>query len=105
MIDFLNDLSGAELVLLSSAIAIFISDSLDNDDINTLGYNNDQNDGHNKFEMLLYKIHVVIHCGLYPLKNGVWRPPSSFVRTYTSDVNFVCGFIVPGFANTWPLSM
>lgn len=37
MIDFLNDLSGAELVLLSSAIAIFISDSLDNDDINTLG--------------------------------------------------------------------
>lgn len=37
LIDFLNDLSGAELVLLSSAIAIFISDSLDNDDINTLG--------------------------------------------------------------------
>lgn len=37
LIDFLNDLSGAELVLLSSAIAIFISDGLDNDDINTLG--------------------------------------------------------------------
>lgn len=37
LIDFLNDLSGAELVLLSSAIAIFISEGLDNDDINTLG--------------------------------------------------------------------
>lgn len=37
MIDFLNDLSGAELVLLSSILAILISENLDNDDINTLG--------------------------------------------------------------------
>lgn len=37
LIDLLNDLSGTELVLLSSAIAIFISEGLDNDDINTLG--------------------------------------------------------------------
>lgn len=33
----LNDLSGAELVLLSSVLAILISENLDNDDINTLG--------------------------------------------------------------------
>ena len=38
------------------------------------------------------------------MKNGVWRPPSSLVRTYTCDLNFVCGCIVPGFARTWPLS-
>lgn len=37
LIDFLNDLSGAELVLLSSILAILISENLDNDDINTLG--------------------------------------------------------------------
>ncbi|VYU17458.1 Uncharacterised protein [Finegoldia magna] len=32
-------------------------------------------------------------------------PPSSFVNTYTSASNFVCGWIVPGAANTCPLSM
>lgn len=37
LIDLLNDLSGAELVLLSSVLAILISENLDNDDINTLG--------------------------------------------------------------------
>lgn len=37
LIDLLNDLSGAELVLLSSILAILISENLDNDDINTLG--------------------------------------------------------------------
>lgn len=37
LIDFFNDLSGAELVLLSSILAILISENLDNDDINTLG--------------------------------------------------------------------
>src|SRR5690606_36140870 len=40
-----------------------------------------------------------------PLKNGVCLPPSSFVSTYTSASNFVCGVIVPGFANTCPLSI
>jgi hypothetical protein len=39
-----------------------------------------------------------------PLKNGVCRPPSSFVSTYTSALNFVCGVIEPGFASTWPRS-
>lgn len=37
MTHLLNDLSGAELVLLSSVLAILISENLDNDDINTLG--------------------------------------------------------------------
>lgn len=37
LIDLLNDLSGAELVLLSSVLAILISENLDNDEINTLG--------------------------------------------------------------------
>lgn len=37
LIDLLNNLSGAELVLLSSVLAIVISENLDNDDINTLG--------------------------------------------------------------------
>lgn len=36
------------------------------------------------------------NCGRYPLKNGVWRPPSSLVRTYTCAVNSVCGCTVPG---------
>ena len=45
------------------------------------------------------------NCGRYPLKNGVWRPPSSLVRTYTCAVNSVCGCTVPGFASTCPLSM
>jgi hypothetical protein len=38
------------------------------------------------------------------LKNGVWRPPSSFERTYTSALKCVCGVIEPGFASTWPRS-
>lgn len=33
----LNNLSGAELVFLSSILAIVISENLNNDDINTLG--------------------------------------------------------------------
>lgn len=37
LIDMLNNLSGAELVLLSSILAIVISENLNNDDINTLG--------------------------------------------------------------------
>ncbi len=37
LINLLNDLSGAELVLLSSILAIVISEGLDNDEINTLG--------------------------------------------------------------------
>src|SRR5262249_13069124 len=36
---------------------------------------------------------------------GVCRPPSSFVSTYTSAMNFVCGWIVPGFASTIPPSI
>src|SRR6266705_2090504 len=32
------------------------------------------------------------------------RPPSSFVSTYTSALNFVCGVIVLGFASTIPRS-
>ena len=32
-------------------------------------------------------------------------PPSSLVSTYTSDLNFVCGWIVPGAASTCPLSI
>src|SRR5436190_335346 len=36
--------------------------------------------------------------------NGVWRPPSSFERTYTSALKCVCGVIEPGFASTWPRS-
>src|SRR6185295_648745 len=45
------------------------------------------------------------NCGRYPLKNGVCRPPSSFVSTYTSAVNCVCGVIEPGLASTIPRSM
>src|SRR6056297_376014 len=45
------------------------------------------------------------NCGLYPSKNGVCLPPSSFVSTYTSPLNFVCGVIEPGLASTCPLSM
>ena len=37
LIDMLNNLSGAELVLLSSILAIVISENLNNDDINTIG--------------------------------------------------------------------
>jgi hypothetical protein len=40
------------------------------------------------------------NCGRYPRKNGVCRPPSSFVNTYTSARNFLCGVIDPGFATT-----
>src|SRR6056297_1825570 len=45
------------------------------------------------------------NCGLYPSKNGVCLPPSSLLSTYTSALNFVCGVILPGFANTCPLSI
>src|ERR1041384_5872000 len=45
------------------------------------------------------------NCGRYPLKNGVCLPPSSFVSTYTSALNFVCGVIDPGFEITCPLSI
>ena len=38
------------------------------------------------------------------MKNAVWRPPSSLVKTYTCALNFVCGCIDPGFARTCPLS-
>src|SRR5262245_42997722 len=44
------------------------------------------------------------NCGRYPLKNGVCRPPSSFVRMYACAVNFRCGVIEPGFAHTCPRS-
>src|SRR5438445_115084 len=44
------------------------------------------------------------NCGRYPLKNGVCRPPSSLVSTYTSALNLVCGVIEPGFASTMPRS-
>src|SRR5262245_49853597 len=44
------------------------------------------------------------NCGRYPLNNGVCRPPSSFASTYTSALNFLCGVIDPGFANTCPRS-
>lgn len=37
LIDILNNLSGAELVALSSILAIIISEGLNNDEINTLG--------------------------------------------------------------------
>lgn len=37
MIDFLNNISGAELVALSSVLAILISQELDTDEINILG--------------------------------------------------------------------
>src|SRR6185437_7800499 len=37
-------------------------------------------------------------------KNGVCRPPSSFVNTYASALNFVCGVIDPGLDNTCPRS-
>ena len=43
--------------------------------------------------------------GLYPSKNGVCLPPSSFLRTYTSAMNLVWGLTVPGFAITCPLSI
>ena len=33
------------------------------------------------------------------------RPPSSFVNTYASASNFVCGVIDPGFASTCPRSI
>jgi hypothetical protein len=39
------------------------------------------------------------------LKKGVCLPHSSFVSTYTSASKFVCGVIVPGLANTCPLSI
>ena len=37
LIDFLNNISGAELVALSSVLAILISQELDTDEINILG--------------------------------------------------------------------
>ena len=37
-----------------------------------------------------------------PLKNSVCRPPSSFVSTYTSASNFVCGLIRTGLAQYLP---
>src|SRR3954453_20450422 len=45
------------------------------------------------------------NCGREPVKNGVWRPPSSFFSTYTSDLNFVCGVIDPGLHSTCPRSI
>src|ERR1017187_5455413 len=44
------------------------------------------------------------NCGRYPLKNGVCRPPSSLLNTYTDPLNTVCGVIVPGLAITCPRS-
>src|SRR6266700_3584123 len=38
------------------------------------------------------------------MKNGVCRPPSSFVNTYTSLSNWVCGVMLFGFAKTIPRS-
>ena len=38
------------------------------------------------------------------MKNGVCRPPSSFVNTYASALNFVCGVIDAGLASTCPRS-
>ncbi len=38
------------------------------------------------------------------MKNGVCLPPSSFFNAYICALNFVCGVIVPGFANTIPRS-
>src|SRR5207253_3340711 len=44
------------------------------------------------------------NCGRYPLKNGVCRPPSSLVNTYTSALHRLCGVMDPGFASTCPRS-
>lgn len=38
------------------------------------------------------------------MKNGVWRPPSSLDRTYTSALNFLWGVMLLGAARTWPRS-
>src|SRR5207248_8382409 len=39
-----------------------------------------------------------------PLEEGVWRPPSSLVSTYTSLSNCVCGVMLFDFASTIPRS-
>src|SRR5439155_23314568 len=44
------------------------------------------------------------NCRRYPLKNGVCRPPSSLVNTYTSALHRLCGVMDPGFASTCPRS-
>src|SRR6266542_2471648 len=59
----------------------------------------------------LRQAHLTGHVGgpevkLRPVvvENGVCRPPSSRLSTYTCALNSVCGVILPGLASTWPRS-